>query len=141
MVSAIAQPDLEAVAEELPHLPEVFGPITPGLMTRRRRVSSFSRGRLRAHFAAVIVPLLQGDGREAAGGAHGVVWQQPLSALVRSFPAPSLLTLDYSERSAWTVLIRAARTAGTNDAKIAEATMTAADPINGSSPGSWSAET
>src|SRR5690242_11602513 len=49
--------------------------------------------------------------------------------------------LHYSERSAWTVLIRAARTAGTNDAKIAEATMTAADPINGSSPGSWSAGT
>src|SRR6516162_7336810 len=68
MVSAIAQPDLEAVAEELPHLPEVFGPITPGLMTRLRRVSSFSRERLRAHFAAVIVRLLQGDGREAAGG-------------------------------------------------------------------------
>src|SRR5215831_1622353 len=89
----------------------------------------------------VIVPLLQGDGREAAGGAHGVVWQQARSALVRSFAAPSLLTLDYSERSAWTVLIRAARTAGTNDAKIAEATMTAADPINGSSPGSWSAGT
>jgi len=51
------------------------------------------------------------------------------------------LTPDYSERSAWTVLIRAARAAGTNDAKIAEATMTAADPINGSSPGSWSAGT
>jgi hypothetical protein len=56
-------------------------------------------------------------------------------------PHHSLLTLDYSERSAWTVLIRAARAAGTNDAKIAEATMTAADPINGSSPGSWSAGT
>jgi len=110
--------------------------------SRLRRISRFSRGRLRVDFAAVIVPPATGGRPRSGRGAHGVVWQQqPHSALVRSFAAPSLLTLDYSERSAWTVLIRAARTAGTNDAKIAEATMTAADPINGSSPGSWSAGT
>ncbi len=68
-------------------------------------------------------------------GSRGLVW------LFQCHNRARRLTLDYSERSALTVLIRAARAAGTNDAKIAEATMTAADPINGSSPGSWSAGT
>src|SRR5262249_20872994 len=107
--------------------------------SRLRRVSPFSRGRLRVDFAAVIVPCYR---RRPRKGAH-TEWfgNSPSQPLVRSFAAPSLLTLDYSERSAWTVLIRAARTAGTNDATMPEATMTAADPINGGSPGSWSAGT
>src|SRR5262245_2245504 len=109
--------------------------------SRLRRVSPFSSGRLRVDFAAVIVPCYRGMAAKRQGAHTEWFWQQPLSALVRSFAKASLLTLDYSERSAWTVLIRAARAAGTNDAKIAEATMTAADPIKGSSPGSWSAGT
>src|SRR5215831_11954013 len=44
----------------------------------------------------------------------------------------------HSARRASTVSTRAARAAGIIDAKIAAMRMTAADPINGTGPGSWS---
>jgi hypothetical protein len=47
----------------------------------------------------------------------------------------------HSARKACTVSTRAARAAGTNDARTADITTTAADPINGIGPGSWSSGT
>jgi len=49
--------------------------------------------------------------------------------------------LGYSARRAWTVSTRAARAAGTADARTAAVRMTAAAPINGIGPGSWSCGT